>query len=185
MERLTPLVGLRLVIARRAADLRNFQFGQVRALKSGTVGDHALHVQCPWRFEGPDGILTGLSDLWEPAEVSENVDWDSWHYDRDENLQDRQLGTLLGSYDPATRSFVNQTEYLVVEEVRADNCGGATIRLSGGYRLVLFPAGIRGEDWRLFRPGTDEPHFVVAGGRVELAEQQTGEPGASADRPRE
>jgi hypothetical protein len=185
LERLTPLVGLRLAIARRAADMRNFQFGEARALKGGTVGEFALHVQCPWRFEGPDGILTGLSDLWEPPGASDDVDWDSWHYDRNENLQDRQLGTLLGSYDSSTRSFVNQTEYLVVEEVSADNCGGATIRLSGGYRLVLFPAGSRGEDWRLFRAGTDEPHFVVAGGRVELAEQEAGERRASAARPRE
>jgi hypothetical protein len=163
VERLTPLVGLRLVIARRAADLRNFQFGQVRAVERGTVGDYGLHIQCPWRLEGPDGILTGHSDLWELAEASEGVDWG-------ENLQDRQLGTLLGGYDPATRSFVNQTEHLVVEGVQADNCGGATIQLSGGYRLVLFPAGARGEDWRLFRPGTDEPHFVIAGGRVEETE---------------
>jgi hypothetical protein len=54
--------------------------------------------------------------------------------------------------------------------VRADNCGGVTFQLSGGYRLVLFPAGIRGEDWRFFRPNTDDPHFVVAGGQVESAE---------------
>jgi hypothetical protein len=170
MDQLKPLVGLRLAIARRAADLRNFQFGQIRAVEGGTVGEYALHIQCPWRFERPDGILTGRSDLWQPAEASEEVDWDTWHYERNENLQDRKLGTLLGSHDPATRSFVNQTEHLVVEEVRADNCGGVTIQLSGGYRLVLFPAGIRGEDWRLFRPDTDEPHFVVAGGRVETAE---------------
>jgi len=65
---------------------------------------------------------------------------------------------------------VNQTEHLVVEAVRADNYGGVTIQLSGGYRLVLFPAGSRGEDWRFFRPDTDGPHFVVADGRVELAE---------------
>jgi hypothetical protein len=183
-EQLKPLIGLRLTIARRAADLRNFQFGQIRAVERGTVGEYALHIQCPWRLEGPAGILTGSSDLWEPAEASEQVGWDSWHYERNGNLQDRQIGALLGRYDAATRSFVNQTEHLVVEEVRADNCGGLTIQLSGGYRLVLFPAGIRGEDWRIFRPDTDDPHFVVAGGRVESAEQLD-ERGASADRPRE
>jgi hypothetical protein len=32
---------------------------------------------------------------------------------------------------------------------------------------VLFPAGTRGEDWRVFRPDTDDSHFVVAGGRIE------------------
>jgi len=170
IDQLKPLIGRRLAIARRAADLRNFQFGQIRAVERGTVGEYALHIQCPWRLEGPDGILTGRDDLWQPAETIEDADWDSWHYERNKNLQDRQLGALLGGHDPVTRSFVNQTEHLVVGEVRADNCGGVMILLSGGYRLVLFPAGLRGEDWRFFRPGTEEPHFVIAGGRINTSE---------------
>jgi hypothetical protein len=166
VARLKPLVGLKLALARRAADLRNFQFGRVRAVPGGTVGEYALHIQCPWRLEGPDGIITGRCDLWEPAERSEEIDWDTWDYEKDENLQDRRLAALLGGYDPATRSLANQTGYLVVENVGGDEYGGAVIRLSGGYRLVLFPAGTRGEDWRVFRPGTDTPHFVVAGGSI-------------------
>jgi hypothetical protein len=157
---------LRLAIARRAADLRNFQFGRVRAVRSGTVGEYALHVQCPWRIEGPEGIVTGRADLWEPAEPSPEIDWDTWDYERDENLQDRRLAALLAGYDPETRSFVNEADYLVVEDVQADDCGGAVIWLTGGYRLALFPAGTRGEDWRVFRPGTGGPHFVVAGGSI-------------------
>jgi hypothetical protein len=80
------------------------------------------------------------------------------------------LYALLGGYDPATRSLVNHTEHLVIEAVRADDYGGAAIQFSGGYQLVLFPAGTRGEDWRLFRPGIDEPHFVVVGGGIEQEE---------------
>jgi hypothetical protein len=167
LRHLQPLLGLQLAIARRAADMRNFQFGRVRAFKGGTVGDYALHVQCPWRIDGADGIITGRSDLWEPAEPSQEIDWDTWDYDKDENLQDRRFSSLLGGYDPATGSFVNQTEHLIVEDVCADDYGGAAIRLSGSYKLVLFPAGVRGEDWRVFRPDNNEPHFVVAGGRIE------------------
>lgn len=170
LEHLKPLVGLKLSLARRAADLRNFQFGPVRAVPDGTVGEYALHIQCPWRLQGPDGIVTGRSDLWEPAEANEAVAWDTWHYDSNENLQDRRLGALLGDYDPKARSSLNRTEQLVVEAVHAEDCGGATLDLSGGYRLVLFPAGTRAENWRLFRPGADQPHFVVAGGRVEQRE---------------
>ena len=55
----------------------------------------------------------------------------------------------------------------VVLAVRATPHGGAEIDLSDGCRLTLFPAGTVGEDWRLFRPGDDAPHFVVSGGRVE------------------
>ena len=52
MTKLSSLVGLRLSIARDAGNMKNFQFGQIRPHPSGkgTVGDFALHVQCPWRF---------------------------------------------------------------------------------------------------------------------------------------
>jgi hypothetical protein len=166
--RLQPLIGLKLSIARRAADMRVLHFGRIRAVKDGTTGDYALHIQCPWRLEGPQGIVTGRSDLWEPAEDSPDIDWDTWDYDENENLQDRQIGALLAGYDQQTRSFVNETDRLVVEAFGGDAYGGATIMLSGGFRLVLFPAGSCGENWRFFRPRTDEPHFVVAGGRIEM-----------------
>lgn len=154
-------------MARRAADLRNFQFGRLRPVDNGTVGEFALHIRCPWRIEGPDGIVTGRSDLWEPAEVVDDFDWETWDYEKGENLQDKLVGTLLGGYDAQTRSYLNTTNSLVVTGVESDCFGGAVITLSGGYRLVLFPTGTQGEDWRLFRPGVDKPHFVVSGGTVE------------------
>jgi hypothetical protein len=97
LRHLMPLVGRKLVIARRAADLRGFHFGQVTPNGSGR-GDHGeivLHIQCAWRLEGPNGIVTGRSDLWHPAESSEGVDLDTWDYERG-NLQDRRIGELLG-----------------------------------------------------------------------------------------
>jgi hypothetical protein len=162
LEHLRPLIGLRLSIARRAADMRTFQFGEIRAVPGGSVGDYALHVQCPWRLEGAGGIVTGRSDLWEPADGSESEGWD---YDRGESVQDRRLADLLSGRDADSRTAVNRTDHLAVEAVQTDDCGGVTLMLSGGYRLALFPAGSRGEDWRLFRPGTAGPHFVVCGGR--------------------
>jgi hypothetical protein len=170
LKHLQPLLGLKLSIARLAADLRNFHFGEVRSVSGGRVGEYALHIQCPWRIEGPGGIITGRLDLWEPAKEDEDVDWDRWSYHQNENLQDARIAVLLGGYDPETKSHINLTDLLVVKEVAADDCGGATITLSGGYRLVLFPAGTRGEDWRIFRPRVEEPHFVIARGKIELKE---------------
>ena len=167
MVHLQPLIGLELSIARRAADMRVLHFGQIRKVEKGTVGDYALHIQCPWRLEGPQGTVTGRLDLWEPAEDSPDIDWETWDYDKNENLHDTLMGEFLKGYDPQTRSFVNATGQLVVEAVKGDACGGAIIVLSGGFRLVLFPAGTRGEDWRIFQPGIDESHFVISGGRVE------------------
>jgi hypothetical protein len=164
---LQPLVGLKLSIARRAADLRGFHFGRIRRIERGTSGEYVLHIQCPWRIEGPEGIVTGRLDLWEPAQDSPDIDWETWDYEENENLQDRRISELLKGYDPDTRSFVNATGWFVVETVQGDMYGGAVITLSGGFRLVLFPAGSESEDWRIFRPKTDEPHFVITGGKIE------------------
>jgi hypothetical protein len=56
---------------------------------------------------------------------------------------------------------------LIVNHVDADEFGGAAISFAQGFVLRLFPAGTRGEDWRLFQPTTGAPHFVVSGGAVE------------------
>ena len=168
LSHLKALIGKKLSIARRAHNLCNFQFGQIHAVAGGTVGEYALHIECPWRIEGPQGIVTGCDDLWEPAEkVEDDFDWDTWADEKQGNLQDTLLEELLGGYDENTDSFVNQTELLTVEEIQADSCGGAMIKLSGGYRLVLFPASSRREAWRLFQPDTNEQHFVISGGRIE------------------
>lgn len=58
--------------------------------------------------------------------------------------------------------------FLVVKSVDADEFGGASISFDHGFLLRLFPAGTRGEDWRLFQPETDVSHLVVSGGVVEL-----------------
>lgn len=167
LEHLEPLIGLKLAVARRASNLRNFQFGTMRSIEKGTVGEYALHIQCPWRIEGPDGIVTGRSDLWEPAKVTDDFDWDTWNYESDENLQDWKIYNLLGGWDSETRSHINRRDDLIVENVQADALGGATIILTGGYKIVLFPDGSREEDWRFFRPNIDEPHFVISGGEIE------------------
>lgn len=153
---LSLLVGLPLTAARRAADMRTFHFGTLRPVDHGSVGDFALHIQCPWRIEGPYGIVTGRLDLWEPLDDDALVD-EKWHYDKLPNLQDARLEQWLA---------MNKAP-LVVKGVDADDYGGAIIRLDHGFVLHLFPAGIRGEDWRLFRPKIDAPHLVISGGTVE------------------
>lgn len=55
----------------------------------------------------------------------------------------------------------------VVERVKGDNTGGARIDLTGGFALELSP-GETGEFWRLFRPGTNERHFVVSADGIYL-----------------
>ncbi len=163
-ETLHPLRGLRLSIARRAADMRGFHFGEIKPTPRGTSGVYVLHIQCAWRIDGSDGIVTGSSDLWRPAEKGPEFDWDTWHYEKSENLQDQKIGLLLQDYDATTRSYVNTTSLLVVEDIKADCCGDVTITLSGGYRLRLFPDCSVEENWRLFKADSSDPHFVIEGG---------------------
>jgi hypothetical protein len=63
---LDMLIGLRLSIVRRAADMLGLHFGDIRPHPSGegTVGAYTLHVQCPWRLDRPNGTVTGSGDLW-------------------------------------------------------------------------------------------------------------------------
>jgi hypothetical protein len=68
---------------------------------------------------------------------------------------------------------VEDGDRFTVEGVDADDFGGAVLALSGGYRIVIFPAGSTGEDWRLFRRSS-RPHFVIAGGRIERTPDETG-----------
>src|SRR5947209_17009605 len=153
---LSQVVGLPLTAVWRAADMRAFQFGTLRPVDRGSVGDFALHVRCPWRIEGPDGIVTGRLDLWEP--VDDNAPFDeNWDYEKSPNLQDARLERWLERNESS----------VVVKSVDADDFGGAAISFGQGFVLRLFPAGTRGEDWRLFQPKTDAPHLVISGGAVE------------------
>lgn len=147
--------------------MRVFHFGAVRPHHSGrgSVGAYALHVQCPWRLIGPDGILTGSSDYDAPPANGAEIDRND---PKAGTLQNVRLAALLGGYDPETRSHVNAAESLVVVAVTADRFGGVDIALTGDVRLQLFPDGSLDEDWRFFDASGDKAHFVAAGGRFEF-----------------
>lgn len=155
LEHLRPLIGLRLSSSWRACDMRIFDFGELRSHGKGQFGEVTIHVQCPWRIETPDRILTGRHDLFKPPEETEGFDWDSWDWTENHTLQDRLVEEFVTTANPT------------VEDVATDAHGGAVLKLSGGYRLILFPAGSTSENWRLFHPGCEGTHFVVKGGRVE------------------
>src|SRR5688572_17929415 len=113
LQAVEPLIGLKLSVARRAGDMRGFHFGEMQEVDRGTVGQYALHVSCPWRIDGPEGIVTGRNDLWE--HISGTLMPDDWEPSIDDNLQDIQLSNLFGGYDAKTRSHINMSELLVVE----------------------------------------------------------------------
>jgi hypothetical protein len=159
-----PLIGLKLSVSRRAADMRIFHFGDIREVNGGTVGQYALHIQCPWRVDGPDGIVTGRSDLWE--HISGKGMPDDWEPGTDDNVQDTRLRDLFGDFGAGTLLNPKNGQKFVVETAQANELGDLEIGLTGGYHLIVFPAGTSGEAWRLFEPGKETPHFVVEGSGV-------------------
>ena len=148
----------------RAADMRTIQFGTVRTYSNGCVGEYALHIQCPWRLENAMGIITGSNDVYRPFDETKELD-DEFDWEHDENLQDHLLREILTGFDDRTRQIVNSTALLVATAIQTDLNGGFWLELSGGHRLDVFPAGTRTEAWRIFRPGSEEEHFVVPTGK--------------------
>lgn len=152
------LIGLRLSIVRRAADMLGLHFGNIRPHPSGegTVADYALHVQCAWRMNSPKGTLTGRDDLWEYAGAGERPP--NWSYEDGLSLQDKKFGELFVR-DESTRSWVNESDGFTVTAAQQTKRGDVTLALANGYGILLFPTGCTSEAWRLFASGSGR-HLV-------------------------
>lgn len=165
-KRLGALLGLKLSSIGHAADMRTFQFGVLRKVGKRLVGDYALHIQCPWRIDRSGAIIVGSKDWYEP--FVENGERDSsFDPSKGRNLQEEVLRGFLKGFDADSRSIVNATDLLAVSSAQGSSSGGFELGLTGDYRLLVFPASLRQEAWRLFQPGSTGGHFVITGGRAE------------------
>lgn len=155
---LDGLVGLQLSAIRRAADMVMLHFGPMRPHASGrgTVGEYALHVQCPWRFDSPTETITGRDDLWEYGGAGEAPE--DWTYDKGLSRQDAKLTTYFGLPD-RRGGWLIETPRLLVLAVEASTRGDLSIHLSENHALIVFPAGTGEEAWRFF--ATTGDHHVV------------------------
>lgn len=101
-------------------------------------GNFRLTVECPWRLELDDSILVGSEDYGTKADSNLDPDWDPTEI-QSGHRQDEILARILGTEQNGT--IVNTGNGFLVHATEADQFGGVTISLSGGYRLSLFPAG--------------------------------------------
>jgi hypothetical protein len=156
---LDALIGLRLSIVRRAANMLVLHFGEVRAHASGvgTVGAYALHIQCAWRFDGPTGTITGRDDLWEYGGDGERPP--NWSPEDGLSMQDLRFGIFF-SRDVKTRSWVNDIDRFFVARIEQTKRGDIKIELSEGYEILAFPDSYRLEAWRFFAPGSSADHLI-------------------------
>ena len=173
---LRELCGLRLALARRAASMRVFHFGEIRAVDAsrkkrdgtvikqmGSIGEYGLHLQCPWRIDGPENFFVSHRDVWRKSEGTTPPDWD---YESGENLQDKLIAQLLQGTDLVTNSSLNITDLLVIESVVTNDLGDFTLYMTGSYRLTSFVDTFEGESWRFMKTDIDEwRHLVFEGGQ--------------------
>jgi hypothetical protein len=160
---LDVLIGKPLWSSGRAADLEWFAFGERRTVKgfrgvAKEVGEYALHVQCGWRIRHGDQVVVGGRDLYYPTKESDvpldDFDWDV----QGANRRDRGIADL----------FQNETQQFLVREVEVGRAGGFTLIFDDEYALDVFPDdSLSDEHWRIFKPSTEEPHFVVTGKGLE------------------
>lgn len=158
LDALDILIGLRLSIIRRAADMLVLHFGDVRPHSSGvgTVGAYALHVQCPWRLDGPTKTVTGSSDLWIYAGTGERPE--NWSYDDGLSLQDKKFADLFAR-DEETRSWINDSDRLVVAATQQTKLGEVKLDFVNQFAISIFPTSAVSEAWRFFAPDSDR-HLV-------------------------
>lgn len=152
------LIGLRLSIIRRAADMLVLHFGDIGAHSSGegTVGAYALHVQCPWRLDAATGIVTGRDDLWVYAGPGRRPE--SWSYDDGLSTQDKRFAGLFVR-DEDTRSWVSDSDRFFVIAAQQTKLDDVKIDFANEFAIILFPASCASEACRLLAPDSGR-HLV-------------------------
>jgi hypothetical protein len=138
------------------------------------IGEWALHIQCPWRIERGDAIYTGRSDLFNPENGRYDdayraaLDGDGCFDYESGNLRDRKIFALFdGVAETSAGQALPDGRRITVEAVDADRFGGASIVLSDGLRLVIFPDASMGEAWRFFSLADAGEHFVIEDGGMQ------------------
>ncbi|HLG98790.1 MAG TPA: hypothetical protein VKX49_20935 [Bryobacteraceae bacterium] len=149
------LLGRKIKTASHAASMRGFVFA---ALASGDSELWVIHIQCSWRIETRETIVTGSGDWDEPANPETAVE--SGDPAQGGSLQDSKLRALFRDPDLSIRAITNRTELFVCTHFELSDRGDVTIGLTGDYVLRLFPASCRGEQWRVFRKGDTDAHVV-------------------------
>jgi len=93
------LVGKPLSILRFLGQTLNVQFGKIHTSKSGegTIGELALHVQCSWRLDGPNGIVVGYQEMFDYVGRKEPTHWD---FEKGSSLLEKRLNDLFGPHLP-------------------------------------------------------------------------------------
>ena len=168
-RRVEAIVGQPLCLTRRALDLRIFHFGRLRVEGKRTYGQWALHIACPWRIDGPGGLLTGSGDARHLATPGRTgVPPDRAADITEITVQDVALGAMLGVYPEKLAAMMAPPDAFVVSDLAIGAGFALTLTFAPGReRLTVMPDGTQDESWRFFSLDSDDPHLVILGDRIE------------------
>lgn len=157
------IVGLRLSITQTAADMRIFQFGSVKSVttrhgKQGYVAQYSLHIQCPWRLEKDDKIITSSADYWRYAGAGEPPS--AWTPEDGNRADDAALSKIFTDVRQESRQLFNDSDKLIVRSVNLTKIGDITFLFADGHMLRVYSNTHDSEQWRLLTPSLEEPHLV-------------------------
>lgn len=158
-EAFAPVLGKTLWTCTRAAELAAFQFGEKREAtdfygRKINVGEYALHVLCAWSITRIDQVVVGNADLYYPPDLTGEEIPPGFEWDKGPNRRDELLRLL---FEDGKRQFT-------VRRIDVGNAGSLLIAMDEGISLDVLPnSSLTGEHWRLFRPRSDERHFVFSG----------------------
>jgi len=156
---LAQLIGQPLAIIGRSATMVWCGFGVERQAtsmsgKPRTVNEWALHLQCPWTITHSGAKV---------------IDWESMFVDAETGVEcdgATRRGTI---FDQWAESLGAHSDHLGSAVIGCSR-GGSRIYLDlqNGWRFVLEIDPEQGsEQWRLFRAGTEQSHFVAYSSGVE------------------
>jgi hypothetical protein len=168
--RLRQIVGQPLGLTRRTLDLRQFHFGPLTIDGAKRWGRWSLHIACPWRLDGPSGLVTGSADFRHRSHrVGPDVDRGSADYFC---RQDEALAMFMGAVPQAFGRLEAVEDPHTVVQAEVDERLVLEVRLSGGFLLTVMSAGVEDEAWRFFSHEGTEPHVVIIGDHVEGPEDE-------------
>jgi hypothetical protein len=114
---------------------------------------HRLHLQCPFRLDGPAGPVVGAFDMYldpaNPAMTSDDFAWDVQGH----NVFDKRVAAFWQDH---------QQVPLICTRLTADRFGGFVLEVGPEHALRVFPkTSTVSEHWRYFAAGEASRHFVV------------------------
>jgi hypothetical protein len=158
LKALAQLVGLCLCKSRNFCATRHFYFGSVVQSRRRPSIRYTLGLECPWRIETGDQVVTGSEDYIVRADDNSDPEWEAGAPGG--HLQDQKLRDFLGEMIDGDIVAVG-TQH-IVQSVDADSVGGFRIGFSSGYTLATFPSTAREMEWILL-PASGDSLMLING----------------------